>query len=86
MFSFLLVSCCFCSQRLAPTFDKLAEENTDPRVHIAKVDCTVEGELCKQHDVKGYPTLQLFKDGSKSGIKHTSGRDIASLQSFIASA
>merc|ERR1711997_648005 len=38
-------------------------------VTIAKVDCTAEGntnkELCDGQDVKGFPTLNIYKDGKK---------------------
>jgi thiol-disulfide isomerase/thioredoxin len=45
--------------RLAPTWEQLAEEfNKDEssQVKIAKVDCTVDTSLCSEHDVTGYPT------------------------------
>lgn len=52
-------------------------------MRIAKVDCTVEKDLCSQHDVTGYPTLKLFKDGSNDGIKFKGTRDLQSLTSFL---
>lgn len=33
--------------------------------HLASVDCTVDGDLCAEHSIQGYPTLLLFQDGIK---------------------
>ncbi len=74
------------SQRLAPTFDTLAEEIADEKIHIAKVDCTKDGPLCQTHGVKGYPTLQLFKGGSTTGVPHSGDRSLGALKTFVESA
>jgi len=36
----------------------------DPPVLLAKVDCTVETELQSRFDVKGYPTIKIFRKGT----------------------
>lgn len=33
--------------------------------HLASVDCTVDGDLCGEHKILGYPTLLLYKDGER---------------------
>ena len=46
-------------QRLKTTWEELATKsakNDGEKVVIAQVDCTIETELCSQHDVTGYPT------------------------------
>merc|ERR1719242_110274 len=50
-------------KRLKPTWEEL-RTSVDPalNVDIAKVDCTVESELCSNAGVMGYPTLKLFTD------------------------
>lgn len=51
-------------------------------VIIAEVDCTKFGEICSNYDVKGYPTLLLFKDGKRIE-NYNGGRDVNSLSAFL---
>ena len=53
------------------------------QVKIAKVDCDAHRDLCASNNVRGYPTLLLFKDGNREGIKYSGGRDIASFTTFL---
>jgi len=50
-------------KRLAPTWDELATKSKD-KFNVAKVDCTVEKDLCTQYGIRGYPTVKLFRDGA----------------------
>ncbi|KAK6629815.1 hypothetical protein RUM43_003635 [Polyplax serrata] len=77
--------CGYC-KRLHPTWEQLADMlNDDPenQIVIAKVDCTVDNNLCMENDVTGYPTLKFFKMGSTKGIKFRGTRDLPSLTSFL---
>lgn len=73
--------------RLKPTWEelatKLAASSGEP-VAVAKVDCTVDTELCSKNDVTGYPTLKFFKVGAGESSKYRGPRDLASLQKFVA--
>jgi len=43
---------------------------------IAKIDCTVDNDLCSKFEVKGYPTIFFFKNGNKKeydGPRNTDG-------------
>ncbi|XP_071957200.1 thioredoxin domain-containing protein 5-like [Antedon mediterranea] len=73
-------------KRLAPTWDELAEkynEDENSKVSIAKVDCTVETQLCADNGVKGYPTLKFFSPNADEALLFKGKRDIDNLESFI---
>ncbi len=64
--------------RLAKNFEKngFAED-----VLIAEVDCTVHDQLCKEHEVSGYPTIMTFKKGRPDDGMHYDGpRSFAELK------
>lgn len=52
---------------------------------IADVDCTAGGEsLCQKHQVRGYPTIKVFKkDGSKGGEDFNGPREYKGLKKFV---
>ena len=60
--------CPWC-QRLEPTWDAVTATvhakfpESDRRIRFAKVDCTVEADLCREHAVTGYPSLRVFRAG-----------------------
>lgn len=56
--------CTHC-QRLAPIWEKLADEQVarDWAVKIAEVDCTSAKEVCESVQVKAFPLLMLIKNG-----------------------
>lgn len=53
----------------------MTNDDNRPRVQLAKVDATVETELGKRFDVKGYPTLRFWKEGATNPIDYDGGRD-----------
>ncbi len=73
-------------KRLAPTWEKLADEVTSSglsKVHVAKVDCTVSKDVCSSQGIRGYPTLQLFKNGEVTApVKYSGARDLSALLDF----
>ncbi|EDX02494.1 thioredoxin domain-containing protein 5 homolog [Drosophila yakuba] len=72
-------------KRLQPLWEQLAEMmNVDnPKVVIARVDCTKHQELCATHQVTGYPTLRLFKLGEEESIEFKSTWDLPAITDFI---
>ncbi|KAG1704000.1 Protein disulfide-isomerase A4 [Nymphon striatum] len=56
--------CGHCKQ-LEPEYAKAAAElkKLDPPIEIAKLDVTQAEEIGRRYDVKGYPTMLLFKKG-----------------------
>ncbi|KAG9327275.1 hypothetical protein KVV02_002728 [Mortierella alpina] len=45
---------------LAPEYEVAATQLKEHNIPIAKVDCTVETDLCQDQGVQGYPTLKVF--------------------------
>ncbi len=48
---------------MAPTIDKIAEEN--PELNVAKVNVDLDGELAQRYGVMSIPTIVIFKDGKE---------------------
>ena len=54
-------------QKMAPEFEKAAEMTPESEVRYIKVDCDGDGKrVCERYDVKGMPTVRLFKNGDAS--------------------
>lgn len=72
-------------KRIQPLWEQLAEiMNVDnPKVIIAKVDCTKHQGLCATRQVTGYPTLRLFKLGEEESVKFKGTRDLPAITDFI---
>ncbi|GFR46085.1 hypothetical protein Agub_g7570 [Astrephomene gubernaculifera] len=60
---------CHWCQRLEPTWEAATKEvhdkypEWDGRIRFAKVDCTQEMDLCRQHYITGFPSLRVFRRG-----------------------
>ncbi|KAJ3356364.1 protein disulfide-isomerase precursor [Allomyces javanicus] len=53
-------------QKLAPEYEKAATELVKEKIHLGKVDCTTESEVCEGLKVMGYPTMKVFRQGKDS--------------------
>lgn len=72
-------------KRMAPTWDELALKFVGNHlVKIAKVDCTLSDnkELCSQQEVNGFPTILIYKDGSKLS-EYNGNRSLDDLYEFV---
>ncbi|GFX76406.1 thioredoxin domain-containing protein 5 [Trichonephila clavipes] len=70
-------------KRLEPVWNNLAIKfSSNPKIKIAKVDCTKEERLCVEHKVPGYPTLYIFREGELITEYHGE-RKLENLHSFI---
>ncbi|ORZ17800.1 thioredoxin-like protein [Absidia repens] len=58
--------CHFCIA-FAPTWKELTEEETGLAtthdIHFGSIDCSVQGDLCHEHQITGFPMLNLYTDG-----------------------
>lgn len=55
---------------LAPEYEIAATALKEANIPIAKVDCTVETEICNDKvKIQGYPTLKVFRNGEASDYK-----------------
>ena len=57
--------CTYC-RRIAPTFDKIAEQQEDKLV-FAKVNVDEAPEIAEKYGIDTIPTLLLFKNGEVAG-------------------
>jgi len=60
---------------LAPKYE-VAATQLKGKAHIAKIDCTLNEKTCGRFEVRGYPTLKLFRHGQPSeynGVRETDG-------------
>lgn len=68
MINFYAPWCPWC-QRLEPTWEAVTQEvhrrysEEDGRIRFAKVDCTVEVQLCREHQITGFPSIRVFRKG-----------------------
>jgi len=74
-------------KKLKPEFEKANDEllANDPPVTLVKVDCTEGGkDSCNRFEVKGYPTLKIFKNGELSS-DYNGPREAAGIVKFMKS-
>jgi len=62
--------------------DKVAVDNPEDGILLAKVDCTKEKDTCSRFSVRGYPTLLYFAD--RQMYRYSGPRDLDSLAAFAA--
>lgn len=75
--------CVWC-QRLAPTWEKFAQEVRKQRMPVAvgKVDCVAQAALCRKHRIMAFPTLRFFHDGKAVAPDYKMDRTVQALVAF----
>ena len=79
-----MVSSQICSQRLHPTWEKVAEkvEETGMPVGIANIDCQAHSDLCREQAVMAFPTLRWYEHSEAQQPDYKSDRTVTALVSF----
>ena len=61
---------CHWCKLLDPVWQQTAEQLPDQPfakdVRMAKVDCEANGQLCQEHSIRAYPTIQVYMHGENS--------------------
>ncbi|KAK7044444.1 protein disulfide isomerase [Favolaschia claudopus] len=69
----------------APTWRRLVEDgDVSPDVNLARVDCSLHGDLCNANNVIGYPQMNFYRDGAFVE-KFEGKRDYSLLFNYLAS-
>jgi protein disulfide-isomerase A1 len=61
---------------LAPQYEEAATKLKEKGIKLAKVNCVDEADLCQENEVRGYPTLRIFRNGASvdyNGPRQTEG-------------
>ena len=80
------IGCGHC-KTLAPKWEVLgtAYAAHKDKITIAKMDATANDFPVDAHvDIKGFPTIKLFKAGTNEQVEFDGGRDVASFIKFMA--
>ncbi|KAL4729850.1 protein disulfide-isomerase precursor [Fusarium chlamydosporum] len=67
---------------LAPEYEEAATTLKEKNIKLAKIDCTEESDLCKDHGVEGYPTLKVFR-GLENVTPYAGQRKAAGITSYM---
>jgi protein disulfide-isomerase-like protein len=63
-------------KRMVSTWNDLAQtHNSQNKFIIAKVDCTVDAELCSDKDILAYPTLIFYRKNDLEGTRYNEEYD-----------
>ncbi len=68
---------------IAPILDEVSTEYEN-KVKIAKLDVDANNQIAKKYDIRGIPTLMMFKEGNVVAT-HTGALNKSQLTSFIES-
>jgi len=70
-------------KNLAPAWSRYASTVKERQLpyKVAKVDCTIQKDICQKFAIRGYPTLKLLKGGD--AFDYNGGRDENSFLKFV---
>lgn len=72
-------------KNLGPEFaaaaDSLNESN--PEIKLAQIDCTEERDLCTKFEIRGYPTMKIFKGDAESISDYPGQRSADAMTNYM---
>jgi len=70
-------------KKMAPTWSQYATTVKERQLpyKVAKVDCTVQKDICQKYAIRGYPTLKLLKGGD--AFDYNGGREESAFLKFV---
>jgi len=68
---------------LAPEYEDAATKLKEKEIPLAKVDCTVETDLCQSYGVQGYPTVKVFRGKDTEPSSYTGQRKSDAIVSYM---
>lgn len=75
--------CVWC-QRLAPTWEKFAQEvkKENMPIGVGKIDCMAQANLCRKQKIMAFPTLRWFQSGEAVTPDYKMDRTVDALVGF----
>ena len=72
-------------KKLGPEFASAADSlvETNPDIKLAQVDCTEDRDLCAKFDIRGYPTLKIFKGETASPSDYAGQRQSDAIINYM---
>lgn len=71
-------------KRMQSIWNRLAETHNLMRdTLVAKVDCTVDTELCSDQDILSYPTFVFYKKGNPEGDRYQGERSLQAMDHYM---
>lgn len=72
-------------KNLGPEFASAADSlnESNPEIKLAQIDCTVERDLCSKMEIRGYPTMKVFKGDADSVSDYPGQRNADSIANYM---
>lgn len=51
--------------------------------NVAEVDCTKEAKLCEKHQIRGYPSIKVFRSEVENILDYSGARDTENILDFL---
>lgn len=70
---------------LGPQFAQAADDLSEslPSVKLGQVNCVEEEDLCRKHEIRGYPTLKLARGAYQQPDEYDGPRDAAGIVDYM---